>query len=253
MIDTIPDIPGARIVRTPAFDRIAAAVSLVTATGQTAVIHGQHGTGKRTATHAALATCGPPVHEIDLEPNMTSKDMVRRLHRAVIGHDDVSERDMQDDVIEALAATPRAVLIRRADRLTREASGQLHWLHENSGPWPLLLLGGPSTGAALDREAYLRGSVLQTVEVEPLRDRALMDALQAMHPLLLGAGVGLLGQIDQAVCRGVLRHWTTFLRIALHIQTLAVHAGNPAPVLDLHLARATIAQLPTTITHRKNR
>jgi len=195
-----------------------------------------------------------PVHEIDLEPSMSSKDMVRRLHRAVVGHEDVSERDLQDDLIEALGVARCIMLIRHADRLTREASAQLHWLHERPGTcWPLFLLGGPGTGAALDREAHLRGSVLQTVEVEPLRERALMDVLQALHPLLLGAGVQLLGQIDKAVCHGILAHWITFLRVALHIQALAVEAGHPAPVLDRDLTRATIAHLPTTITHRKSR
>lgn len=254
MLDTVPGLPDARIVRTPAFDRIAAAAALVIPTGQTAVIHGPAGTGKRTAALTVLSTAGIPVHEIDLEPGMSSKDMARRMHRSVIGHEDVSERDLQDDLVDALAATPHLILIRHADRLTREAAGQLHWLHERPGShWPLFLLGGPGTGAALGREAHLRGSVLQTVEVEPLRERVLMDTLQQLHPLLLGAGVGLLGQIDKSVCHGLIRHWITFLRIALHISSLAVAAGHPAPVLDRDLAKATIALLPTTITDRKNR
>lgn len=50
MIDTTPGVPGACIVRTPAFDRVAAAARLTVATGQTAVVSGPPGVGKRTAT-----------------------------------------------------------------------------------------------------------------------------------------------------------------------------------------------------------
>lgn len=184
MTDTTTGMPSACIVRTPTFDRIAAAARLTIATGQTAVVSGMPGVGKRTATVTVLSESGLPVHDIDLEPGMSSKDIVRRLHHRVVGHDDVSERELQDDLVEALATAPQIVLVRHADRLTREAAGQLHWLHDRPGAhWPLFLIGGPGIDTALGREAHLLGSILQTVHVEPLKDRDLIDALQRMHPL----------------------------------------------------------------------
>jgi len=254
MIDTTTRVPGVSIVRTPAFDRVATAARLTIATGQTAVVSGLPGVGKRTATVAVLSDAGLPVHDVDLEPGMSSKDMVRRLHHRVVGHDDVSERELQDDLVEALAAAPQIVLVRHADRLTREAAGQLHWLHDRPrAHWPLFLIGGPGTDTALGREAHLHGSILQTVHVEPLKDRVLIDVLQEMHPLLLGAGAPLLTQIDHAVCHGVLGHWIKFLTVAQHIQSLSVAAGHDAPVLDADLARATIALLPKTLTRGAHR
>lgn len=251
----IEQIPGASFVATvPAVAHIAAAAKLVLPLHSTAVVHGPPGTGKYSAARYVLQRTGVPVNEIDLEPAMSSKDMLRRIHRSVLGHEDVSERDLQDDLVDALAAIPRTIVIRHADRLTREAAGQLQWLHERPGAtWSLFLVGSTGTGKALEREAHLRGSVLQTIEVTPLTGQTLLSTLQSMHPLLLGAGSAMLTDIDHKICHGVLQHWVKFLTVALHIRQLAVDAGNPAPVLDLDLARATHTLLPTTITARRHR
>lgn len=239
---------GTNVVTLPAVHNIKPAVHLAAAYGQTVVVHGGHGTGKYTAVKMALATMNLPTIEFDLEPGMSSKAVVRRLHGALVGHDDVTERDLQDDVIEALAAAPRALIVRHADRLTREAAGQLNWLHQHPEcRFPLILVGGPGMDRALRAEAHLAGTVVQTVEVKPLAGQDMLTAVQQLHLLLAGAGSELLTQIDKVTCHGVIRHWVTFLQVALFIRSAAIAAGRPAPVLSTELARATIHQMPATI------
>lgn len=238
----------ARLIRTPAFNDIADAADLVVPDFETAVIHGRAGTGKYTAAVTVLGERAEPLIEVDLEPGMSSKDLARRLYRAVVGHDDISERDLQDDLVRALAAQPRIVLVRRADRLTREAAGQLQWLHARPGRrWALFLLGGPGTGEAIAREAHLRGSVLRTIEVQPLHGAAGLHLIQQLHPLLRDAKPNLVKQVDDHVCHGVLRHWHIFLRIAQQIARQAEAVGNPCAVLTEDLAQATVSKLPSTV------
>lgn len=242
----LPD--GANMVTLPAVDKIADSVTLAARYGHAVVVHGPFGTGKYTATRMALDKLHLVPIELDLEPGMSSKAVVRRLHTALIGHDDVAERDLQDDVIEALAADTRPVLVRHCDRLTREASGQLHWLHAHPDvAFPLLLVGGPSTGRALRAEAHLAGAVVQTIEVAPLADRELLDAVQSLHPLLLGAGAELLTALDKQVCRGLIRNWVTFLTVALHQRDKIIASGARAPVLGRELAVVTVQAMPTTV------
>lgn len=248
MLDHLRLPEGTNIVAPPAVRDIAPAVDLAAAYGQTVVVHGGHGTGKYTAVKMALDVMGMPAFEFDLEPGMSSKAVVRRLHNALVGHDDVAERDLQDDVTEALAAAPRAVIVRHADRLTREAAGQLNWLHQHPAcRFPLILVGGPAMGRALRAEAHLAGTVVQTVEVKPLTGREMLTTVQQLHLLLTGAGTELLTQIDKVVCHGVIRHWITFLTVALHIQSAAVASGKNVPVLSNELASATVYKMPTTI------
>ena len=235
-------------VTLPAVDKIASSISLAAGYGQAVVVHGPLGTGKYTATKMALNKLGLPAVELDLEPAMSSKAVVRRLHNALVGHDDVSERDLQDDVIEALATESRPVLVRHCDRLTREATGQLHWLHAHPDVrFPLLLVGGPATGRALRAEAHLAGNVVQTVEVTALDGRELLDAVQSLHMLLTGAGADLLAVIDKQVCRGLIRNWVTFLTVALHERDKIIAAGAPAPVLGRELATIAVRAMPTTL------
>lgn len=240
------------VVELPPVRRIAAALQLAATYGQSVVVHGPHGTGKYTSVKMALSRTAFDVVDVDLEPAMSSKMVVRRLHTALVGHDDVSERDLQDDVVEALTDAPRVVVIRHADRLTREAAAQLNWLHQNPRcRFPMVLVGGPGMGRTLRAEAHMTASVIQTVEVTPLTGEALIVAVQQMHDLFAGAGVQLLTAIDQAVCHGIIRNWAMFLTVATFIRDTAVAAGKPAPVLGSELARATIHQMPATITKLK--
>lgn len=113
---------GANMVTLPAVDKIADSVTLAARYGH-AVVHGPFGTGKYTATKMALDKLHTSAVELDLEPGMSSKAVVRRLHTALIGHDDVSERDLQDDVIEALDAdAPGRHLLSRPGRRPQHRS-----------------------------------------------------------------------------------------------------------------------------------
>lgn len=247
---TVPDLPGARLVDTPACKRIATSAGFVVPDGQVCLIHGPVGTGKATALRRYLATQDLPVTWIDLPATFSTKELISWLYDDVAGYpDDLPVRDLQDDLVRALAQQQRIVVVRYADRLTKEAAGQLQWLHDRPGAsWSLFLVGSPGTPETVQRDALLRGCIAQTVQVTPLRGRDLLTALGGIHPLLLGAGSELLTEIDAQVCHGLLSHWARFLHVALTVSARAVAAGHDAPVLDRKLAKATLSLMPTTMT-----
>ena len=250
MTTRLPGTDEAKLVRTPALSRIEAAAALVVPHHEILVVHGEHGTGKNTAVDTYLAGQPHPVIDLELQPRQSSKDIVRWLHDRVVAADVLPERDLQDDLVEALAAEQRIVVVRHAHRLSAEAAGQLQWLHARPGhAWSLFLIGGPRTGAAISRDPLLRGAVTATVEVKPLKGDELLGVLQSMHPLFLGAGVELLTEIDSRVCHGLLRNWARFLQHAIHLRDLVTAHGSDAPVLDRRFAKAVVQSLPTT-THK---
>jgi hypothetical protein len=244
----IATIAGARLARVPATAAIAHASDLVIPAHEIAVITGEHGTGKTTALARVLADRPEPVTTLTLPPRQTSRDIVRWLHDAVITSDDLPERDLQDDLAEALAVRARIVVIEHAHRLSKEAAGQLQYLHARPGAqWSLFLVGGPGTVPAVTQDGLLREAICQTITVQPLKGETLIRALQDMHDLYLGAGTELLAIIDQKVCHGRLAAWVRFLQHAIHLRDRVAAAGRPAPVLDLTFAKAVIAHLPTTM------
>lgn len=244
-------VGGANLVRTAVFGRIEAAAALVVPQHEILVVHGEHGTGKHTAVTAYLEAQPLPVVELEMPPRQSSKDIVRWMHTAVVADAELPERDLQDDLVEALAAEDRIVLIRYAHRLCAEAAGQLQWLHNRPDHrWSLFLVGGPATGAALERDPLLREAVAATVEAKPLRGDELIRVLQNMHQMFLGAGADLLTEIDTRVCHGIFGHWARFLQHALHLRDLIAARGDDPPVLDRRFAKAVLQSMPTTTRKR---
>lgn len=236
-----------RLVPTPAVKKIHEAAEFVVPLHEVLVVHGENGTGKSTAVQSYLDRQPLPVTWLDMQPRQSARDLLRRLHGQVINPEILAERDLQDDLIEALREQERIVVIRHAHRLTGEAAGMLQWLHARPGhSWSMVMVGGPSTGKAIARDAELRDAVASTVEVKPLTGMDLMAALQSMHPMLLGAGPDLLTEIDRRVCHGLLGHWARFLQCAFHLRDRLAARGGEAPVLDRTFAKAVIAALPTT-------
>ena len=50
------------------------------------------------------------------------------------------------------------------------------------------------------------------------------------------------------MCHGVIRHWSRFLQVAIHLRHPAVANGKNAPVLDRAFAKAVLASLPSIMT-----
>lgn len=147
----------ARIVRTPATQRIEDMAALVVPRHEIALIYGPHGTGKRTALNSWLAGQDLPVARVTLAGNESGRKLLSQLHDQVIAPDDLPERDLQDDLVEALADQPRIVVIEHTERLTAEAAGQLEWLHGRPGQqaaW--ILVGGPQAAKAIGKDPLLR-------------------------------------------------------------------------------------------------
>jgi hypothetical protein len=249
---TLAGLEEARVVHTPAFQRIQDAGALVVPRHEIAVIHGQHSTGKRTALRAYLAAQELPVTRVTLSGNETGRKLLQLLHDQVIARDDLPERDLQDDLVEALAAQPRIVVVEHTERLTAEAAGQLEWLHGRDGQqaaW--FLVGGPHAAKAIGKDPLLWNAICATVEVTPLKGDDLFRALQGMHDLFLGAGTDLLAEIDSRVCRGVLGYWSRFLQHAIHLRDRLVAEGHDRPVLDRTFTKAVVASMPATTLKKK--
>jgi len=255
MTTLLAGLGDARLVRTPAFDDLAAAADFVVPRSEILVIEGDGGVGKTVLTDEFASRQTLPVSIVELPPRQSSRDMVRWIHAAVSADndsDELTERDIQDDLTRILSA-PRIVIIRNAHRFSIEAAGQVEWLHSHRATsFSLIIEGGKGTVTAVEREALLRGRIASTIKVQPLQGRHLLDALQNMHEMFLGADSDLLIEIDTRVCHGVLRHWSRFLQVAVHLRDRAIANGKEAPVLDRTFAKAVLAFLPGTMTKKRS-
>jgi hypothetical protein len=244
---TLVGTEDAATVRTPVWPAIEAAAALVVPRHEIAMIYGPHSTGKRTALHACLSTHTLPVIRVALSGAESGRRLARLLHDQVVMTEDLPERDLQDDLAEALSEQPRIIVIENAHRLTVEAANQVEWLHGRPGQQAaFFLVGGPGTPKTIGKDPLLWDATCATVEVRPLEGEALVRVLQSMHDLFLGAGADLLTEIDTRVCHGVIGYWRRFLQHALHLRAQLVEAGHNAPVLDRTFTRAVIASMPAT-------
>lgn len=247
-------LEDAKLVRTLAFAEFQEAADFVIPRNEILVLDGDVGVGKRVLAADFLSRQALPTTTFTLPPTQSSKDIVRWLHKAICTGDEaeaLSERDIQDDLIEALSVQ-RILLVQNVERMGKEAAGQLEWLHSHPrANWTLVLVGNPGTATAVERDAHLRGGVASTVTVGPLKGRELLSALQSMHPLFLGASTDLLVEMDSRVCHGIIGHWARVLQVAVYLQKAAVANGKEAPVLDRAFAKAVIHRLPGTMTRKR--
>lgn len=237
----IDDIPGARLSPTPVTRRLGESADYVVPHGQIACVSGMVGVGKSTALRAVLEKRGAATSWVDLPSVYTPKSLIERIYLDVVGDpEDFPQRDLQDDLIAELTSSGRVVVIGNAERLTKEAAGQLEWLHAQSTGWALYLVGIPGTSARIASEPHLASALADIVEVRPLSTIELHTVLPNIHDLFLGADRILIDSIDTTL-KGNLGLWMKFLHRALHIRDLAIQAGRDAPTLDVTLARATFA------------
>ncbi|MGB3763761.1 MAG: AAA family ATPase [Ornithinimicrobium sp.] len=244
--------PPRPIQSTPAVRDVALTADFVLPRREVMVVHGALGTGRTTAVTAHLQSQQVPWHRIDLPPNQNAIKINTWLYRQIATKADLPLRDLQDDLVEALAEEDRIVVVRHAERLTAEAAGQLQWLHAHPDTrFALILIGDQSVGPAVQRDPLLVHAISGTVHVKALTDRALLRVLQGLHPLFLNADPQLLEAIDAQVCHGNLGRWTKLLD---RVQWFSEH--DPAtpvgghPHLDKRLAQAAIASLPKLPTRK---
>lgn len=241
-----------KVQATPAVREVALTADYVLPRREVMVVHGAIGTGRATAIRAHLESQPLPWHQVDLSPSQNAIKISTWLYRQVATKADLPLRDLQDDLVEALAEQDRIIVMRHAERLTNEAAGQLQWLHDHPDTrFALILIGDESVGRAVQRDPLLGHAVTGTVHVKPLTDHVLLRVLQGLHPLFLNADPALLTAIDAQVCHGNLARWIKLLDRA---QWLCGHDPK-APVgghrhLDKRLAQATIASLPKLPTRK---
>lgn len=248
-----PDSVLPPIVRTSAFARVEGAIERVLECHGILVVDGKHGVGKSTLVDDLVGRHAQPVPVIALPPRQSSRDFARALHAALAleDTDELTEHQLQDELVEILRAS-QLVVVRNVERMTKEAAGQLQWLHEHpSTCWSVLLEGGPGTATAVERDPLLCGRVRATVTVEPLRGDELLRTLHDLHPMFLGTDKDLLVEMDSRVCRGLLRNWSLFLDEALYLRRQTVSIGKPEPVLDRKFAKAVLNRLPTTVVRKR--
>lgn len=241
-----------RVQPTPGTREVARVAGYVVPRGEVMLVHGALGTGRTTAVTNYLSSQRLPWHQIDLPPNPNAIKINSWLYRQIATKVDLPLRDLQDDLVEALSEQDRIVVIRHAERLTKEAAGQLQWLHAHPDTrLSMILIGDQSVGSAVQREPLLAHAITGTVHVTPLTDRVLLQVLQGLHPMFLNADPALLTAIDAQVCHGNLSHWVKLLDRA---QWLSGHDPAAPPgghaQLDKRLAQAAIASLPKLPTRK---
>lgn len=237
----LDDLPGARLAVTPAVRRIGESVDYVVSSAAVGCITGPKGTGKSTALQAVLDRRSLPTSWVELPATYSVKQLIQWIYLDVLGDpEEFPQRDLQDDLIEELTGSGRTVVVAHAERLTKEAAGQLEWLHARSPGWALYLVGLPATRTRVSTEPHLMAALVDAVDIRALSTEELHTVLPDIHDVFLGADRILIDRIDQHL-KGNLGLWMKFLHRALHIRTLAEKAGRPTPPLDVDLARAALA------------
>ena len=122
------------------------------------------------------------------------------------------------------------VVIGNAERLTKEAAGQLEWLHGRNPGWALYFVGLPSALARISTEPHLMAALEDTVEIRALSTAELHSVLPKINDLFLTADRDLIDRID-VVLQGNLG------------KDLAWHGKGLNENEDLLLARAWIHAL----------
>jgi hypothetical protein len=243
----VEDLAGARLAVTPATRRIGESTDYVVPSAQVGCIIGPVGVGKSTALRAVLDRRGTPTTWIDLPAVYTAKELIQSIYLDVVGDpEEFDQRDLQDDLVVELAGSGRVVVIANGERLSKEAAGQLEWLHSRSAGWGLYFVGLPTTLTRIATEPHLLAALVDTVELGPLSTTELHTVLPDIHDLFLGADRVLIDAIDKHL-KGNLGLWMKFLHRALHIRALAEQAGRPVPSLDVDLARATLKGITATV------
>lgn len=235
----------AAIVPHPSTPEIRARLGFTTRNAGTMVVAGPRGSGKRIALAAALASQHLPYQLVPMPPAPSENRLMSVLTGAVLGdRDDYELRDMQDDLVEALGRESSILVIDQAQELTTKAASQLQYLHARPGAnWTLVLLGSDDLDRASSTSARLRGDIIATAEVHPLKGDDLVRALRGMHASFGLSDPKLLKLIDQDYCFGLLRRWGIFLQHALEL-THATEPDSPPPEIVLSLARAVTALMP---------
>ncbi len=243
MSRNLADIPDAHFTPTPASLAIESTVRRFSRHPGICTIRGSIGTGKRTALRLALDGAEQPSVWVSLPPAYGTRDLISDLYTQVVGpSEDFTQRQLQDDLLDALRSHPRAICILNAERLTLEASGQLHWLQDRVGsPWSLYLVGLPDLTSVLNRQPHLREGLDATISIKPIPSEDVPAVLARIHSLFAATDRALLMEIDSRVCKGNLGRWIRFLHTCLD---LAQQARIEPVILDVTLARAVLKELP---------
>lgn len=233
------------IVPHPVAGELQTRLAVTTRNAATMVVAGHRGTGRRIALATALAAQPLPYLFVDMPAAPTENRLLAVLGEAILGNrDDYDLRDMQDDLVDALARQSSILVITESQELTTKAASQLQYLHSRPGtPWSLILVGGHDVARASTTSARLRGDILTTLDVPPLKGKEFERALKGMHQSFNISDIRLLRLINQEYCFGLLGRWGLFLQLALDLAG-ALDPDSPAPTIDYDLARAVTGLMP---------
>lgn len=235
----------ATVVPHPATPEIRARVAFTARDGGTMVVAGPRGTGKRIALAAALAGQPLPYQFVTMPPAPSEHRLMSVLITEILGdREDYELRDMQDDLVDALGRESSILVIDQAQELSTKAASQLQYLHTRPAAcWTLVLLGSEDLERASTTSARLRGDIIASAEVAPLKGDDLMRALRGMHASFGISDPKLLKLIDHEYCFGLLRRWGLFLQHALDLAG-ATEPDSRSPEITLSLAKAATALMP---------
>lgn len=211
----------------------------------TMVVAGPRGSGKRIALTTALQGSGRPYTFVTMPPAPSENRLMAELREAILGdREDYELRDMQDDIITALNQQASILIIGQAQELTTKSASALQYLHTRPDTtWSLVLVGSDNIERASTTSARLRGDILTTTEIHPLKGEELLRTLRAIHASFGLSDPKLLKLIDTEYCFGLLRRWGIFLQHALDLEN-ATAADAPPPEITLKLARAATSLMP---------
>jgi DNA transposition AAA+ family ATPase len=234
------DLADACTLPTPGLVATHRAVADLLEAAAMGVVHGMAGLGKTYAVEQALARAGQGLACWAAFPCRPTMRLVaaRLFEQLTYGFAGRRSRfELMDQLVEELAARPRAVVVDEAQRLTSECIEFLRYLHDHPRTrFALILVGGDGCWEVLSREPMLRSRIFRRVNVTPLTGAQVCELIGAFHPIYAGVEPEVLLLVDDHFAHGNLRDWASFTHTA--VKLCAEHGRQR---LDAEIARNTFA------------
>ncbi len=223
------NLRDANVLVTPAFDYAAFALQYAIEAGEIVCFYGDAGHGKTFAAETLVgeyAECDSCYLTFPGRPS--PKRVAAGLATALTGVDrDLTLSQLNDVLIDRLAAKKTVVIVDEAQRLGIEALEFLRHIHDEvwrktgrtgeGEAFTLLLVGGNGCFEALTRYPMLRSRVAAWVEFPALNEEQVVDFIRQFHPLYQDVDETLLRMIDEEAMHGNLRDWADFTHKAVSL------------------------------------
>jgi type II secretory pathway predicted ATPase ExeA len=202
------------------------------------LVSGDPGLGKTTALQVLLPQTRIPARYVELRVAARGLSVMRSVVTALGGVPPTRGDELVEFACELVANRRLLLVVDEAHQMNLEAMQAFRYLWDRPDSDFGLVLSGKTFRGLRTKAPELDSRVSRRVMFEPLKGGDLLSALRKLHPLLGGAPVDLLREIDRQYPKGELRLWVHLLG---HAVPFAEAAG--VGTLDERIARLVLTKV----------